>query len=67
MEHTPLRIIKRTANEAEEGYKIFSIRVKAPVVQALDLLAQQSNRSRNELVNLMLEHGLQNCVVIEKE
>lgn len=48
--HKPLR--------GEDGYKVFSIRIKAGVAQQLDALAEQTGRSRNELIGIMLEYGL---------
>ena len=45
--HKPLR--------GEDGYKVFSIRIKAGVAQQLDALAEQTGRSRNELIGTMLE------------
>ena len=52
-------IIKRKGGE--DGYKNFSIRVKSEIVDKLDDIAAKTNRSRNDLINLMLEYGILHC------
>ena len=49
--------------KGEEGYKVFSIRVPDETVDRLDKLSQETNRSRNELINILLEFGLDNSEV----
>jgi len=50
---------------ADDSYKIFSTRIKEETFAALDDLAGESNRSRNELINIMLEFGINHCVIEE--
>ena len=50
-----------TKRGGEDGYKNFSIRVRNETVDALDEIARQTNRSRNDLINMMLEYGIANC------
>ena len=33
----------------------------------LEDIAKKTNRSRNELINIMLEFGIENCEIIEPE
>lgn len=56
--------IKKKPGSTDPGYKIFSIRIKNSTVEALDSLAEQSNRSRNDLINLILEFGVNNCKIV---
>ena len=56
--HKPLR--------GEDSYKVFSIRIKAGVAQQLDALAEQTGRSRNELIGIMLEYGLAHYEIEEE-
>lgn len=56
-------IIHRKSLKGEDGYKVFSIRIKDETVAKLDRLAETSQRSRNELINILLEHAIENCVV----
>lgn len=60
-----LKITKKTYPRGEDGYKVFSVRVKEDIVLKLDDIALKTNRSRNELVNLLLEFGVENCDIIE--
>ena len=59
MNNEPLRIKKK----ADDGYRVISIRIREDVLTELDRLADTSNRSRNEIVNLILEHGIQNIEI----
>lgn len=56
-------IIKKKSLKGEDGYKTFSIRIKDETVANLDILANETNRSRNELINLLLDYALKNCEV----
>lgn len=60
-----IRISKKDVPRGEDGYKTFSVRIKEETVNALDKLAVKSNRSRNELINIMLEFGVENSVIEE--
>ena len=48
-------IIKR---RGEDGYKLISVRIKEETLEALDKLAAETNYSRNELINILLRHGV---------
>ena len=56
-------IINKKTLKGEDGYKIFSIRIKDETVTALDELAKQTNRSRNELINILLDYAIENSEV----
>lgn len=58
-----LQISKRKNVKGEDGYKVFSIRLKDSTVERLDKIALETNRSRNELVNIMLEYATENCEI----
>ncbi|MBQ4152762.1 MAG: ribbon-helix-helix protein, CopG family [Oscillospiraceae bacterium] len=47
----------------EDGHKIFSVRIKNDTIIALDELAKNTNRSRNELINILLDFAINNCEV----
>lgn len=55
-----ITITKRKHLRGEDGHKIFSIRVKEETVNKLDEISAATNRSRNELINMMLEFGIEN-------
>ncbi len=56
-------IIKKKPLKGEDGYKTFSIRIKDETVANLDELTQKTNRSRNELINLLLDFAIKHCKV----
>ncbi len=52
--------------QGEDGYKTFSIRIKEEVAAKLSNLANESNRSRNDIVNILLEYAIDHCEIVEK-
>ena len=61
-----IRITKKTAKEADDGYKIVSVRMKDELLERLEALSAQTNRSRNELINLLLNAAI-DIVRVEEE
>lgn len=59
MRNEPL-IIKR---RGEDGTKIISVRIKEDTLSKIDSIAKDSNYSRNEIINLMLIHGIENTTI----
>lgn len=41
--------------KGEDGYKIISVRIKEGILEKIDKLSEESNRSRNQLINILLE------------
>lgn len=60
-----LQISKRSALKGEDGCKTFSIRVREATARRLDEIAEKTNRSRNEIINLILDFGIENCEITE--
>ena len=56
-------IINKKSLKGEDGYKTFSIRIKDETVAKLDKLSAQTNRSRNELINILLDYAIKNSEV----
>ena len=50
--------IKKKRDRGEDGYKVVSVRMKDEMIAELDALSSKTNRSRNELINLLLESAL---------
>ncbi len=59
MEDNSLKIKKR----GEDGNKVISVRIKESILDELDKIAAESNYSRNELINLILSHGIKNIEI----
>ena len=56
-------IINKKPLTGEDGYKTFSIRIKDETVNNLDAISKETNRSRNELINILLDYAIDNCEV----
>lgn len=54
-----------TKLKGDDGHKVFSIRLKEDLVQKLDEMSAETNRSRNELIGIMLEYCVNNCEIID--
>ena len=59
MNSEPLIIKKR----GEDGNRIITVRIREDTLAELDRLAAESNRSRNELINIILAQGVKNIVI----
>ncbi len=47
----------------EDGNRIITVRIREDTLAELDRLAAESNRSRNELINIILAHGVKNIEI----
>lgn len=56
-------VIKKRELRGDDGYKIFSIRIMEETSKKLDALSQETNRSRNELINIMLDWSIDNIEI----
>ena len=59
MNNEPIRIKKK----ADDGYKVISFRIREDLLTELDRVADESNRSRNEIITTILEHGIRNIEI----
>lgn len=53
-----ITIKKKVTRKGDDGYKIVSVRMKEEMIEKLDALSVKTNRSRNELINLLLESAI---------
>ncbi|MEE1013480.1 MAG: ribbon-helix-helix protein, CopG family [Clostridia bacterium] len=56
-------IINKKNLKGEDGYKTFSVRIKEETVSKLNKLSEETNRSRNELINILLDYAIDNSKV----
>ena len=49
-----IRIKRKSAKKGDDGYKVVSVRMKDELIERLDQLSTDKNRSRNELINMLL-------------
>ncbi len=56
-------VIKPRKPKGEDGYKVFSVRIKEDVVSKIDEISAQTGHSRNELISTFIEYALNRCVI----
>ena len=61
MKNEPLKIKKR----GEDGSKIIPVGIREETLATLDRISSEANYSRNELINLILAHGVENIQIDE--
>ncbi len=52
--------------KGEDGYKVFSIRIKEETVERINDISAKTGYSRNELIGKFLEYAVDNCIIAEK-
>lgn len=53
-----IKITKKDTRRGDDGCKVVSVRMKDELIERLDELSVKTNRSRNELVNLLLNAAI---------
>ena len=56
-------VIKPRRPKGEDGYKVFSIRIKEDIVARIDDISTQTGHIRNELISTFIEYALNRCVI----
>ena len=59
MKSEPLKIKRR----GEDGNRVITVRIREDTLDALNKISTETNRSRNELINIILSHGVQNLEI----
>lgn len=49
-----IKITRKRRGKGDDGHKIVSVRMKDELIERLDRLSSETNRSRNELINILL-------------
>ena len=49
-----IKITKKNTRRGDDGCKVISVRMKDELIKRLDEISHQTNRSRNELINILL-------------
>ncbi len=53
-----IKITKKGKRRGDDGCKVVSVRMKDELIERLDDLSVKTNRSRNELINLLLNAAI---------
>lgn len=56
-------VVKPKRPKGEDGYKVFSVRVKESIIDKIDEISASTGRSRNELIGLFLEFAVDRCEI----
>ena len=59
MANEPLKIKRK----GEDGHRVITIRIREDTLESIDKIAAEATYSRNELINRMLEHGLEHIEI----
>ena len=59
MSKSIIKINKR----GDDGYKLISVRIKENTLRKIEELSGKSNRSRNEIINIILENSVDDVEV----
>jgi len=52
-----------TKPRGEDGYHQISVRIKESTLDKIEDLVKKSNRSRNEIINILLENSVDNVEI----
>lgn len=61
-----IKITKKVPRRGDDGYKVVSVRMREEMLERLDALSARTNRSRNELINLLLDAAMEIVKVEER-
>ena len=64
MKEDKLKISKRRL-KGDDGFKVFSVRLEQGLVDRIDNIAEYTNRSRNELICILLRYAVENCEIAD--
>ena len=59
-------VIRPKRPKGEDGYRVFSIRIREDLVDRIEAISAQTGHSRNELIGRFLEFALDRCTISEK-
>ena len=60
-----IKITVKNYRRGDDGFKVVSVRMRDETIERLDALSAKTNRSRNELINILLLAAIENVTVEE--
>lgn len=58
---------KTQESKGEDGYKVFSIRIREETVAPIDNISPKTGHSSNERIGIFLAYALDKCVIEEEK
>lgn len=52
--------------KSDDDYKVISIRIKGKTLESIENISLKTIRSRNEVINILLESGVSNTEISEE-
>ena len=52
--------------KSDDDYKVISIRIKGKTLESIENISSKTNRSRDEVINILLESGVSNTEISEE-
>ncbi len=65
MSDKKLQLKRYSSLRGEDSHKTFSIRIENNLFEKLETLVKETGRSRNDLINVLLEFAIDNCEIID--
>ena len=62
-----IQISKKPNKKGDDGHKIVSVRMRDETIARLDEISEKTNRSRNEIINMLLEAAIEIVKVTPEE
>ena len=59
MSNEPIKIKRK----ADDGHRVISFRIREELLAELERIANNANRSRNEIITTILEHAVKNIEI----
>lgn len=51
----------------DDGYRVFSVRLKTDTLEQINTLAEDTGRTRNELIGMLLDFALEHSEVVGEQ
>ncbi len=65
MDHEKLVLFPKRV-KGEDGYKVFSVRIKEDLLEKINDISAKTGYSRNELICKFLDFAVEKCVIADK-
>lgn len=56
-------IIQPKEPKGEDGHRVFSVRVREETLKKIEILSDETGRSRNEIICLLLDYAVERCTI----
>ena len=61
-----IELSRKDEKRGEDKTRVVSLRMREELVQQLDALSQQTNRSRNDIVNFLVQYGVYHLKIVDR-